>query len=234
MRRLEKIEARKLRRGGKSVKEIATTLGVGRSSISVWVRDIELTAKQKQRLSVRGVAIDVMERRRATRYANETKIRTTFLEEGLARITGIQEIDIFMLGIGIYLGEGSKTDRGKIELSNTDPRIIQIFILFLIRSCGYSIKNMHAHVGIHSHLSINIAEKYWSDISGIPLKQFSKTSIQRSRAGKGERDKLPFGTFSVAVYDTAARVRLEGWIQGIYKRLFPTQYALHNVTKLRV
>ncbi|MBI5456267.1 hypothetical protein HY969_00860 [Candidatus Kaiserbacteria bacterium] len=234
MRRREKEQARLLRQSGKSVKEIERLLNVPRSSVSVWVRDIPLTAMQKKRLSERGHSLEVLEKRRSTRLANESRRRTIFLEKGHSDIKEFPDIDVFMLGIGLYLGEGSKTDRGKIELSNTDPRIIQIFIRFLMQSCGYPLSRIHATIGIHSHLSIDKAEKYWSTISGIPLRQFSKTFIQISRAGKGERDKLPFGTFSVGVYDTAARVRLEGWIQGIYKRLFPTEYVLHSMTKLRI
>lgn len=234
MRKLEKVKARKLRRQGRSIKEIESILGIRRSSISLWVRDIELTTQQKSRLSARGLAFEVMERRRQTRWANETKIRTTFLEQGLNDILKLSDIDIMMLGLGLYWGEGSKTSRGSIELSNTDPRIIQIHVLFLRKCLGFSVSKIHGHVGLHSHLSIKKAEKYWADISGIPLSQFQKTSIQKSRAGNGERDRLPFGTFSVGVYDTAARVRLEGWIQGVYKKLFPKNADLHTMTKLRI
>lgn len=234
MRKLEKIKARNLRREGKSVHEIQEILGIGRSSISVWVRDIELTAQQKLRLSTRGVALDVMERRRMTRWENESKIRRGFLERGFRDVEQLRNIDIMMIGLGLYWGEGSKTSRGSIELSNTDPRIIQIYILFLSKCLELSAGKMRGHVGLHSHLSVKKAEKYWSDLSGIPLSQFQKTSIQKSRAGNGERDKLSFGTFTVGAYDTAARIRLEGWIQGVYKRLFPKEVPLHTLTKLRI
>jgi transcriptional regulator with XRE-family HTH domain len=234
MRRTEKRRARSLRRRGKSMKEIERLLNVSRSSVSIWVRDIRLTAAQKEKLSARNSSAAVVERRRESRLSNATQGRLRFLKQGQSDIALLQEIDVFMLGIGIYLGEGSKTNRGRIELTNTDPRIIQIFVAFLLRCCGYSLSDLHAHIGIHSHLSRKDAERYWSDISTIPLRQFSKTSIQRSKAGNGERDKLPFGTLSVSVYDTAARIRLEGWIQGIYKRLFPSHVLLHNQTRLRI
>jgi len=176
---------------------------------------------------------EVIEKRRASRLFNESSARKVYLNEGVEYIRE-RDINLLMLGIGVYLGEGSKTDRGKIALSNTDPRIIQIFVKFLMDICEYPLSRIHAHIGIHSHLSIKKAERYWSTVSGIPLKQFSKTSLQASRAGKGERDRLPFGTFEVAVYDTPGRVRFEGWIQGVYKRLFPENTTLHNLTKLRI
>ena len=234
MRRLEKIEARKLREQGKSIKEIEKLIGIRRSSISVWVRDISLTAVQKRRLAGRGHSLEVTERRRQSRLSNETRLRTQFLHEGFRDIETVKEIDLLMLGIGLYWGEGSKTNRGSIELSNTDPRVIRIHVLFLTSVFKFPMSKIHAHVGLHSHLSIKKAERYWSKVSGIPLRQFQKTSMQRSKSGKGERDRLPFGTFTVGVYDTAARIRLEGWIQAVYKRLFPTHYAFHDLTKLRI
>lgn len=234
MRKTEKIKARALREQGFSIKEIERKLGVRRSSVSVWVRDIELTKLQRKRLSLRGLAVDVMERRRQTRQKHENARRMRFLQAGHADIFSREELDIFMLGVGLFWGEGSKTNRGTIELSNTDPRIIQIFVKFLTAVCGLSRSKLRGHVGIHSHLSIESAEKYWSGVSGIPRSQFSKTSFQKSRAGKGERDPLPYGTFSVAVHVTEARIRLEGWIQGIHMRLFPHETQLHNLTKLRI
>ena len=234
MRRLEKIEARRLRTEGRSIKEIETLLGIRRSSISVWVRDISLTARQKKRLTGRGHSVEVTERRRETRLSNETKVRAVYLEEGLQDIAMVSVTDLKMFGLGLYWGEGSKTNRGSLELSNTDPRVIQIYVLFLKKICKFPDSKFHGHVVLHSHLSREKAERYWSRISGIPIQQFQKTSIQHNRRGKGERDLLPYGTFTVGTYDTRARVRLEGWMQGVYKRLFPAQYQLHTMTKLRI
>jgi transposase-like protein len=48
---MQRIEARRIRRQeGESIKVIARRLGVAPSSVSVWVRDIELTAEQHQAL----------------------------------------------------------------------------------------------------------------------------------------------------------------------------------------
>ena len=234
MRKKEKEAARRLRTEGKSIKEIERLIRVRRSSVSVWVRDIQLTDEQKKRLASRNLSLEVLERRRQTRLANGYKARYPFLVQGIADINALEKIDLFMLGLGLYWGEGSKTVRGTIELSNTDPRIIQIFVLFLTKICGFQKSRLHAHVSVHSHIAHRPAEEYWSRISGIPTSQFYRTSVQKSRAGNGERDPLPCGTFSVSVHDTMMRIRLEGWIQGVYIRLFPKNKELHEVTKLRI
>ena len=46
----EKERAIKLRKDGWSVRKIAETLDVSRGSVSLWVRDVELTKKQKEQL----------------------------------------------------------------------------------------------------------------------------------------------------------------------------------------
>lgn len=234
MHRQLKEKARTLRISGKSIREIEKELNTSRSNVSVWVRDIILTKDQLARLEKRPHSRITVEKRRESRLRNGTAQRTPFLTQGIEEIEGLQSIDVMMLAIGIYMGEGTKTSRGTIALSNSDPRIIQIFVMFLEYFLGVHKNNIRAHVGIHSCLSAAKAEAYWSRISGIPRIQFIKTAIQRSRSSKGERDRLPFGTFTVYVHNTKMRIRLEGLIQGVYKRLFPHETQLHNLTKLKI
>lgn len=53
IRTKEKERARALRGRGKSVNQISQALGISKRSVSVWVRDIRLTASQKRRLRQR-------------------------------------------------------------------------------------------------------------------------------------------------------------------------------------
>jgi DNA-binding transcriptional regulator YiaG len=50
---VERKEARRMRRAeGRSIKEIARLLGVSTSSVSLWVRDIELTDAHRSRRGI--------------------------------------------------------------------------------------------------------------------------------------------------------------------------------------
>jgi transposase-like protein len=54
MKTRERLAARRIRREeGESIKQIARRLGVAASSVSVWVRDIELTEDQHAALQAR-------------------------------------------------------------------------------------------------------------------------------------------------------------------------------------
>jgi transcriptional regulator with XRE-family HTH domain len=59
----ERELARRIRRDeGASIKDIARRIGVSVSSVSLWVRDIELTPEQSAALAARNVAYNRQER----------------------------------------------------------------------------------------------------------------------------------------------------------------------------
>jgi transposase-like protein len=109
--------ARQLRETeGASIKQIAHRIGAAQSSISRWVRDVELSEEQKPVLvrraydgHVKGRTINATLRREARRLAQE---------EGreLARAG-----DAFhAAGCMLYWAEGAKV-RNQLRLSNSDP-----------------------------------------------------------------------------------------------------------------
>jgi predicted transcriptional regulator len=219
MKKIEKDKARILRKQGHSMNEITRMLGVAKSSVSLWTGDIELTYGQKNKLSERGRSIESVERRRFSRLNNERAKRRVHFEEAVTEIKNLSKSDLFFLGIALYWGEGSKTSRGTVNFTNTDPRSIQIMMHFFKDICGIPDQKFHGHVILHPHLDARKAEHYWSRISGVPITRFQKTSMQHNRASQNKKDSLPYGTFSVSVYDTVFYLRLMGWMDGVYMRL---------------
>jgi transposase len=59
MKTAERLKARRLRRAGHSLREIERRLDVSRSSVSLWVRDIQLADEQIAELARRSDAIDL-------------------------------------------------------------------------------------------------------------------------------------------------------------------------------
>lgn len=216
MKKEAQKEARKLRAQGHSIKEITRHLGVAKSSVSIWVRDIELTSQQKNRLSKKGHSLEAIEKRRSTRLANERARRQIFIDAAKRDIKKISKRDLFMIGISLYWGEGSKTKRNSVEFANSDPRLIQIMMLFFSKVCEVPQYKFRGHVYLHPHLNVTKAEKYWSSVSGIPLKQFQKTTQQHNKGSRNKKDTLPYGTFMIGVYDTKLFLKIMGWMNGIH------------------
>jgi hypothetical protein len=130
-----------------------------------------------------------------------------------------------MLGIGLYIGEGSKTGTF-IRVINADPEIIRFAIRWFKESCGLRQKNFL--IRIHAYPDNNIEEciQHWSRITGLPKTQFSKPQIDR-RTGKkmGKRGKLPYGTAHLSVksfgnilHGAFLRRRIDGWMDLALKR----------------
>lgn len=215
----EKKAARALRQQGLSMRSICKHLGVSKSSVSLWVRDIQLTAEQKKTLSENGLRKEDIEARRQTRLSRENSRRQIVIDRAVADISRISSRGLLFIAVALYWGEGSKTKRGVVEFSNTDPRMIRLMMVFYKRMCGVDDKKFRGHVHIHSHLVAKAAEKYWSDISGIPLLQFNKTYSIPSKASKHKKDTLPYGTFRITVCDINLFLKIQGWTQGIYQQV---------------
>ncbi len=219
MKKEEQVKARELRKKGMSLNEIVETLGVSKSSVSIWVRDIVLTMKQKKRLSKKGHTMEAIEKRRKIILDRGIAERQVHTDKAINSIKNISDKELKYLGIALYWGEGAKTQRCRVELANSDPYLIKIMILFLKRVCKVPHNRLHGHLFLHPHLDTMKAEKYWSKVSGIPLTRFQKTTQAHNKASKNKKDSLPNGTFTIGVYDTKLFLKIMGWIEGVHRDL---------------
>jgi hypothetical protein len=213
----EKKLARKLRKIGYSLNEICKKAGLAKSSVSLWVRDIELTPKQKKRLSEKGVSKEIIEKQRITRLTRENARRQIIVDRAKKEINNLSKKELKLIGIALYWGEGAKTLRSGVQFSNSDSKTIQVMMQFFRKCCKVPETKFRGHIYLHPHLNTKKAEKYWSNIAGIPLNQFYKTSKQQSRASKKRRDTLPYGTFCIQICNTELFLKIKGWIEKIYE-----------------
>ena len=85
MKLAEREEARTLRRRqGQSIKEIARALGVSTSSVSHWVRDVELTGEQLDALRARNPILNGQLAGVKARAARARRLRAAAQAEGRA------------------------------------------------------------------------------------------------------------------------------------------------------
>lgn len=217
MRLKEKKLARKLRKRGYSLNEICKKAGLAKGSVSLWVRDIELTRTQKQKLSEKGIQKEVIERRRNTRLKRENARRQIIIDRAKKEINNLSKKELKLIGTALYWAEGTKTLRSGVQFSNSDPRAIRLMMQFFRKVCKVPERKFRGHIFLHFHLSLSKAEKYWSGVSGIPLNQFYKTSKQQSKASKGMKDSLPFGTFVIQICSTELFLKIKGWIEKLYE-----------------
>ncbi len=110
--------------------------------------------------------------------------------------------------------EGTKRRRDKrwknaylypIEITNTNPKIIKIFVDFLVNDLKVPINRIKGQIQIHEGDDKNAIENYWSKYLNIPQIQFNKTIVRP----KGNRYRNNYGTFKVRTYDKKIFNRLQ-------------------------
>ncbi len=211
----ERERARALRKQGKSMNQIVKETGYSKASVSFWTRDILLTDIQRNTISERGRSMESIERRRTSRVINENKKRQVIINLAKEDFLTISKKELKLVGAMIYWGEGRKAGNWSVSLANSDPRIIKVMMRFFREICRVSEEKFHAHIHTFEGADINKIEKYWSQISGIPKKQFYKTYIKPSSASSQKRKTLPFGTIDISIQDTKLFLTIKGWIERI-------------------
>jgi hypothetical protein len=161
----ERQQARHLRRAGLPLAEIATRLGVSKSSVSLWVRDVEFEPLPDPPRGRRR-SPNALQRRKQAEI-------NRLLEEGRARIGRLSEREFLVAGVALYAGEGSKTD-GCLRFANSDPRMIVFYCCWLRRF--FEIDESRLRVGLYLHEGLDLAATiaYWSTLTAIPPSQFGK------------------------------------------------------------
>jgi AcrR family transcriptional regulator len=161
----ERQQARQLRRGGLPLAEIAARLGVSKSSVSLWVRDVEFTPVVR---APRG-------RRRAPNALQRRKQAEIdrLVEEGRARIGRLSEREFLVAGVALYAGEGSKQG-GRVRFVNSDPRMVVFFCSWLRHFYEIDESRLRLALYLHQGLDLAAAMAYWSALTGVPESQFTK------------------------------------------------------------
>lgn len=213
----EKKLARALRSKGRSLRSIAAETKCSKSVVSRWISDIKLTEAQIKKLKYN----QDKGRAKAAQHPNSSrqkweKIRNDIRSTSKKEIPRTYSIGLLrMLGAALYWAEGYNASRNEIIFANTDPGMIKLIMLFFRRVCKVPENKFRGKVFIHPHLNVRKAERYWSVISNIPIKQFNKPLLAISKASQGKRDTLPMGTFSVILGDVYTCSRIKGWIEGL-------------------
>ena len=188
-------EVFKLRKEGHSYNYISQKTGMSKSTLSGWLSSVTYVPNK--------ITIERIGKARAASGQAKAKIKIESIEkakrEAKKDIGKITKRDLFMLGIGIYIGEGTKTN-GIVRVINADPKIIKFAVRWFEKVCNLPKENFRIKLHLYPDNNIKQCIKYWSNISKIPTSQFQKVHTDK-RTGKkmSNRGKLPYGTAHLSI-----------------------------------
>lgn len=209
-----KIKATQLRKEGKSYSEIKKILGVSKSTLSNWLKDIELTKEQKSRLNkLRATAYLGAKKRQSTSLEHHHRIK----EESKKEVVRLVKNPFFVAGLMLYWAEGSKNS-GSVQFSNSDPAMIKIMMRWFREFCDIPENKFRVGLFMHSLHIRKDCQGFWQKVTSIPLTQFHKPYIKPT-IFSNRKNKLYEGTCKIVIHSRNLLSRIIGWKDGAEKIL---------------
>ena len=169
----ERHQARALRRQGLSFREIQAIVGVSKGTINLWLKEIELTGNQKQRLLDRAITGREKARMRGAWQNREKRRERIAAAFDQARTEFSQQIQnpLFTTGVVLYWAEGTKANP-TFQFMNSDPTAIRTMIEWLTRCACIPRERIIASVQVHRVYADCGFVRFWETVTGLPPSQF--------------------------------------------------------------
>lgn len=176
-----------LRKQGKSIRYVEKILGVSRSTLSGWLKNIKLTALQYEILKEKHKYALIKARRKAIIWHNQQKTdRLKFAENEadkvLLKINNKKEITELALSL-LYLGEGFKKSP-RTGMGNSDPLIMKFFLQIMLNVYKIDIEKIRFDLHIRADQNPELIKEYWAKELGAPLNRFKSISVDKRTVGK--------------------------------------------------
>lgn len=204
-----------LRKKGFSFREISEKLGMSKSTASLWLRDIKLSRKAKDRIIKLGVdGRDNSIKSVKNRIAKEDKKISERVTETISRCVLLKN-DLKLVCALLYWCEGGKTEKAQLTFINSDPELIRYFIDTLRKAFDIDEKRFRALLHVHEYHNTEKQIEFWSKITKIPKSQFT-TPYKKPNTGK--RIKKDYrGCISIRYYGREIRQEMMFLIKEISK-----------------
>lgn len=205
-------KAVQLRRKGLSYNEIRKELPVSKSTLSVWLKDIRLNKKQRERLYTK--QIEILSRGTPSQKERRRREVDAIIDSAMSEISFPISADAYRLfGAALYWAEGDK--RKNFQITNSDPYLIAFMVQWLKNIFNIDPSALKAWLNIYSKQNDNDLKGFWSNVTGIPLSNFGKSFVKPASKGF-KKNILYHGTIKIYIpKGTNMRYKVYGWIKGI-------------------
>jgi len=220
----EKEKAIKLRREGKTYSDILRIVSVARSTLGLWLKEAKLSKPENQEFTEakRLASLRGGQAKKKQRIEKQSKI---FLE-AKSTIKTLSEYELFLIGVCLYWAEGAKEKEyypgSQFQFSNMDPKMIQVFLVWLLNVCKIGKNMIIFNIFLHQTHKNRLEEvkKYWAKVTNFPINNFEtvywkKNKLDTNRKNTGEKY---YGVLKIKVKRSSDLVRkTAGWAEGILK-----------------
>jgi len=176
-----------MRLKGSSLKDVNVSLGIPKSTLSCWFKDLHIKKEYRNILDSKWKNGLVKARIEAVKWHNNQRKKRIMHSEDEARKVidkiDLSNVNIMELALSLlYLGEGFKKN-SETGIGNSDPLILLFFIKTLNGIYGVKSENITCYLHLRADQKPEELNLYWSRKLKIPLKNFRKASIDKRTIG---------------------------------------------------
>ena len=213
------IELRKL---GKTYSEILEEIPVAKSTLTLWLREVGLGIRQKQRITQK--RIEGQKRGAAAQKSKRIKKQTFLIENSQKEIGFISHRELWLIGVALYWAEGAKQKEyrptSRTSFSNSDPKMVALFIKWAIEYLKIKKEDFILSLYVHeSHKNrVDEIKKFWSHSLKLPFAFFDNVYFKRNKISTKRKNTgiLYYGLLRVNIRaSTDLNRKITGWIKGI-------------------
>jgi transposase-like protein len=204
-----------------SYTELKRQLGVPKSTLSYWLKDMPISNERIRDLKKIGYKNGEAGREkyrntmRLKREAEDNRVYKFYFE----KLENVSKDTLFVAGLMLYLGEGDKKNNTRIVLANTDFDIIQFFIKWLIQFMDVERSEIKVQLHLYEDMDIEKVTKIWQDRLGLSKKQYYKSSIRKLKESSfSYSDSVRHGTCSIYVLGVERKRKLSMAIKAFVDR----------------
>lgn len=188
----KKLDAIRMRLKGASLIEISKKLNIAKSSASLWVRNVVLPTLalekiQKTELNGREKGLAIMKEKRAMALRK-------IMENAQYQIKRYrphkQKYILGIIAAMLFWCEGNKRRSAGVQFSNSDPKLIRVFLHAFRSYFEIDESKFRALIHIHEYHNDLKQKKFWSRVTDIPLSQFTKSYL-KPHTGINKRKGYP-------------------------------------------
>jgi len=171
-----RLEAIRLRKQGKSYKEIMHTVPVSKSTLSKWFQFLPLSKKEEKFLKER-IAVLQDKGRMKVALANKSrneKRRDVVRLKAKIDFQKFRDDPFFVLGLSLYWALGAQKSN-YFSFSNADPEMIRIMMQWASKFLRVEPADYRFRLFVQKAYARSLFERYWSRTCAIPRSQFQST-----------------------------------------------------------
>lgn len=177
-----------MRRRGVSTRDVEKRLGISRSTLSYWFRNVKLHPRFIKRMKIRHNRALIKARTEAVKWHNGQRI-IRFEQAAQEAAKTLEQIDcksdaVAELALSLlYLGEGMKKS-DVTAMGNSDPEILIFFVRMMERLYNVRLQDMRCELHLRADQNPISMTRYWSKTLGIPVSNFRKPSLDKRTIGR--------------------------------------------------